>query len=140
MLLGPKLVPILLAAASSMPAQPAKAELFGVLRDPDGLPIDAVAVELLQPATGAKLSTVTAASGEYQFVALPAGAWSITVVKPGFSTLRRAGIVLRGGDRVGLDLSLALGDLTQSVVVTADAPLLRAARGTASFVVEREKL
>ena len=47
---------------------------------------------------------------------------------------------MRVGDQVALDLALQIGNVTESVNVTAAAPLLQSSRGTVSFVVEQQKV
>jgi hypothetical protein len=133
---------VALAALSCVPiyGQSTKAELFGAVRDPEMLPVNGATVDLINTATDTKLSTVSDSTGAYHFFALPAGAYRITIVKRGFATLRRDGIVLRVGDRIDLSLDLRVGDVSQSVEVTAAAPLLQAIRGTSSFVVEQKKV
>src|SRR4051794_18347487 len=125
---------------SAMTAQSTKAELFGVIRDPGSLPVTGAAVELTNVGTDVKASVRTDAKGAYNFFALPAGTYRIEVTKEGFSVLRRDGLVLRVGDRLSLDLDLKIGDVSQAVEVTAAAPLLQSSRGTASFVVEQQKV
>jgi hypothetical protein len=129
-----------LVAISAARAQSTKAELFGTVLDPSGLPVSAAAVELVNTATEAKLSALSDAAGEYHFFALPAGAYRISVVKQGFSALQREGVALRVGDQINLDLPLAVGEVSQSVSVVAEAPLLQSSRGTVSFVVEQKKV
>lgn len=121
-------------------AQSTKAELFGTVRDPASLPVNGAAVGLVNRDTGARLSIASDASGSYHFSALPAGTYSVTVSRDGFAKLLRDGIVLRVGDQINLDLDLRVGDASQSIEVTAAAPLLQSARGTASFIVERKKV
>jgi hypothetical protein len=90
--------------------------------------------------TGAARSVVSGARGDYGFPAVPAGSYRLTVAKNGFAALQRSGIVLRVGDRVSLDVSLEVGELSQAVEVTAAPPLLQSARGAVSFVVEQKKV
>ncbi len=131
---------LLLVSMSTLRAQSTKAELFGVVRDPAGLPAESAAVDLINTGTGAKLSVQSANDGAYHFFALAAGSYQIVLVKNGFNTLRRDGIVIRVGDQISLDLELQVGEVSQSVVVTAAAPLLQSSRGTATFVVEQKKI
>jgi len=121
-------------------AQSTKAELFGTVRDPGTLPVNGASVELVNNGTDTRLSTVSDAAGSYHFFALPAGTYRLVVVKDGFTTLRRDGIVLRVGDQINLEIELRVGDVSQSVEVTAAAPLLQSTRGTTSFVVEQRKM
>ncbi|MBN9661083.1 MAG: TonB-dependent receptor [Acidobacteria bacterium] len=97
-------------------------------------------VKLVNTGTNLVSSVTTRTDGRFQFLALPAGAYQVSVQKPGFAPLRRDGIALRVGDRLELSLSLRVGDATQAVEVTAAAPLLQASRGTVSFLVEQRKV
>lgn len=123
-----------------MPAQSTKAELYGVVDDSSGLPVTAAIVELTNTGTNHVWSMSTRNDGSYQFLALPAGLYHLSVRKPQFAPLQRAGIVLRVGDRLEIPLSLKLGDSSQTVEVTADAPLLQTSRGTVSYMVDRPKV
>lgn len=120
--------------------QATKAELLGTVRDPAGLPVESAEVELTNIGTQIRARSSTSPTGEYHFFALPAGSYRLAVAKPGFAVLKRDGVVLRTGDQVGLDLTLQIGDLSQAVQVTADTPLLQAARGTVRFTVEEKKI
>ena len=83
---------------------------------------------------------MTGDDGTYRFLALPPGEYRVAVSKEGLAPLKRDGIRLRVGDRLELDLDLHLGDTSQTLEVTADAPLLQPNRGTVSFVVEQKKV
>jgi len=129
-----------LAAAAPGLSQSTTAELFGTVRDPAGLAVESASVEVVQVDTGARAGISSAADGRYRFFGLPPGRYRVSVVKPGFALLKREGILLRVGEQAGLDFTLQLGDLTQTVEVKAGVPLLQAARGTVRFVVEQEKV
>jgi len=129
-----------LASCCALWAQSAKTELFGVVRDPGALVVSGAAIRLINAATGVILSTTSDSSGGYHLFALPPGPYRIEVSKDGFSALRRDGLTLRLGDRINLDLDLQVGDVTQSVEVSAAPPLLQSGRGTASFAVEQRKV
>jgi len=121
-------------------AQSTKAELAGIVRDPSGLAVPGADVRLVNVNTQAEQSIVSDDDGRYHFFALQPGAYSLNVAKSGFSTLRREGLVLRVGDQISLDLALAVGNVTESISVTAEAPLLQSTRGTVGFVVEQQKV
>ncbi len=133
---------VALGALSPVPlvGQSTKAELFGVVSDPGGLPVSMAEVQLTNTGTNLESSVTTRTDGSYQFLALPAGLYKVSLQKPGFAPLQRDGIVLRVGDRLEVPLSLKVGDASQVVEVTAAAPLLQASRGAVSFVVEQRKV
>ncbi|MEZ5354143.1 MAG: TonB-dependent receptor [Bryobacteraceae bacterium] len=130
----------LVGAPTSVFSQATKAELFGTVRDPAGLPVVAAEVELTNAGTGIRARSSTTAEGRYHFFTLPPGPYQLAVAKPGFAVLKRDGVVLRTGDRVELHLTLQIGDLSQAVEVRAEAPLLQTARGTVRLTVEGEKI
>ncbi|MBC7926914.1 MAG: carboxypeptidase regulatory-like domain-containing protein, partial [Bryobacteraceae bacterium] len=121
-------------------AQSTRAELFGSALDPRSLPVAGASVELQDNATGVKRTTITDSDGRYSFAALYGATYQVKVSKDGFTTLTRDGIRLQVGDRVNLELSLALGDVSESVSVTAAAPVLQSTRGTVSFTVDEKKV
>ena len=131
---------LLLALPTILQAQSTKAELFGTICDPGSLPVSHAMVDLTNTGTDAKRSVQSDMHGAYHFFALSAGSYQISVEKDGFATLRRSGIVVRVGDRLDIDLELRVGDISQSVEVTAAAPLLQSSRGTASIVIDQRRI
>jgi hypothetical protein len=130
----------LTGSALLLDAQSTKAEFFGIVKDPGLLPVKDASLELVNIGTDVVFSVVSSAEGRYHFFGLPAGTYRVAITKPGFARLRRDGVVLRVGDRVNLDFELRVGELSQSIDVTAAAPLLQASRGTAGFFVEQKKV
>ena len=133
-------VVVMMVVGSVLQAQSTKVELSGTVSDPSALPVEGADVKLLNVGTGAEQAYVTALNGEYHFFGLQPGSYTLTVTKTGFMELQREGLTLRVGDSVSLDLALQIGGVTQSVNVTAEAPLLQSNRGTVSFVVEQQKV
>ena len=120
--------------------QAGKAELFGAILDPTGLPIANAKVQAIEQATEAAFATTSNDRGEYHLLGLPAGRYVLTVEQPGFRTYRQSGIRLRIADQTAMNVSLALGQPTETVNVTATAPLLQTASGTVSFGVDQVKV
>ena len=114
--------------------------MFGTVHDPLKLAVSNVAIRLTNVLTGITNTSATGADGRYQFLALPTGEYRLSASRDGFAPLTREGIVLRLGDRIGIDLELKVGDATESVQVKAAVPLLQSSRGTVSFVVEQKKV
>src|SRR5262245_3197696 len=130
----------LLFGASLCYAQSGKAEFFGLVLDASGLPVPQATVELEDQGTLVKQTSSTSESGEYHFFGLGPGKYQISAAKPGFRTYRQEGLQLRVADRISLDIRLELGDVVQTVDVTAAAPLLQVTTGSVSLVVEQKKV
>ena len=71
---------------------------------------------------------------------LAPGAYRARVELSGFRPLTREGIRLATGETVRLDLQLELGELTEALTVTADAPLLRSETSGLGHVVDNRKV
>ncbi|HWC99076.1 MAG TPA: carboxypeptidase-like regulatory domain-containing protein, partial [Candidatus Sulfopaludibacter sp.] len=122
----------LLLAVHICGAQAGRAELFGAIEDPSGLAVSGAKVQAEDQATTAHYAAVSNSRGEYHLIGLPPGAYVLQVEMPGFHTYRQSGIVLRAGNRAGVDIRLEVGAATQSVDVVAAAPLLQTASAEVS--------
>ena len=120
--------------------QAGRAELFGAIQDPSGLAVTQAKVEAKDQATNLHYKVASDDRGEYHILGLPAGQYTLTVEEPGFRTYHQSGITLRLGDRTSLDVKLILGQPSQTVEVTAAAPLLQTASGEVSLNVDRQKI
>ena len=74
--------------------------------------------------TGATRSTKSDANGVYRFPLLPLGSWRITADAAGFKQLVRDGVTLAAGQTTTVDLELEAGELSESVTVSGDAPII----------------
>src|SRR5262245_32473365 len=125
---------------SVLHAQSTRVELSGAIKDPSDLPVAGATVQIRNTDTSATADTTSDSSGIYRFAALTPGNYEVTVRKEGFSLLKRSGLTFRVGEQISLDLPLKVGDVSQSVEVTAEAPLLQSARGTVSFTANEEQI
>jgi hypothetical protein len=131
-----RILVVLCLAPAAVFAQGGKAELFGTVLDPSGLPVAAAAVQARQQSTGTEFPAVSGDRGEYHLLGLPAGEYLLTVRHPGFRVYQQSGIVLRLADQVSLDVRLELGSAeAQAVEVTEAAPLLQTASGQVGYGV-----
>ncbi|WP_031498648.1 TonB-dependent receptor [Bryobacter aggregatus] len=121
-------------------AQAGRSELFGAIQDPAGLPIAKALVEVEDQATATRSSTRTDERGEYHLLGLAAGQYLLKVEQPGFRRYRQTGIRLRLADRTLLNVTLEVGQPSQSIEITAAAPLLQTASGELSFHMDEGKI
>ncbi len=99
--------------------------ITGTVTDSTGGVVAGAKVVITERETGQVYETTTNASGEFTRPALKPSTYVVTVSAPGFKTSQQRDIQLNAGDRTGVNISLSVGDVGQTVDVTADAPLLQ---------------
>ena len=134
------LLAILSCSSTFCLGQAGRAEFFGTIQDPSGLPVPKAKVQAEDQATMARYSAVSDERGEYHILGLPAGQYVLTVEQPGFRMYRQSGITLRLADLAAINVKLEVGQTSQSVEVTAAAPLLQTASGEVSLNVDEQKI
>lgn len=94
--------------------------LSGTVLDPHSSAIPGVTIEAALLSTGTRLHTVSSEAGLYVFPSLPPGVWTISAEKAGFKKLIRSEIQIFIAQRQSLDLHLEVGDIKQTVEVSAN--------------------
>jgi hypothetical protein len=97
--------------------------ISGRVTDSDGLALPGASVEARSEVLPGPRSTVTSGNGEYRLPALPPGTYTVTFQLSGMQTVTRKVDVQLGLD-VPLDARLAVGGLSETVEVTAEATLV----------------
>ena len=105
-------------------AQSSTGSIAGNVLDPAGAVVPAAQVTVVNRATGATATTLSSEAGVYALPSLPVGVYGLTVEKTGFKTASFEELVVRVAARLDLDLVLEVGDVQQTVEVSAAAPLL----------------
>jgi hypothetical protein len=113
--------------AGSLAAVPAFAQQTGALHGSvaasDGSLLPGVTVEARSDVLPVPRVTVTDAQGEYRLPALPPGTYNVRFDLPGMQSASRQALVQLAQD-VALDVTLAVGGVEESVLVTATASLV----------------
>ena len=138
----PTLAGVLLALAL-VPAAAAPQSLGavqGFVTDDSGAALPGVALELLDLERGQSRSVTTNSEGFFAIRALPNGEYDLTASLAGFRTARREHIHLHVGQTLDADLQLHLASVEETVVVTAEAPLLDLGRGGAGGYVDEVEI
>jgi hypothetical protein len=105
-------------------AQIDRGAVVGKVVDSSGALIPHATVVVTNKDTGVVLTTQTNDAGEYQFLALSPGTYSVKVTASGFQTSIRDNIVVHVQDRLSIDASMKPGAVAEEVVVTGGEPLL----------------
>src|SRR5262249_14884857 len=99
--------------------------ITGTITDPQGSGVPSARVSILEDATGLTYNVVTNETGEFVRPLLKPGTYTVTVEAAGFRKATQKNIIVTAGDRIGVNIGLQLGDITQTVEVAAAAPLLQ---------------
>jgi outer membrane receptor protein involved in Fe transport len=121
-------------------AQEGGATLSGTVTDPSGAVVPGASVSVKNTATSVTRNVATDSAGFYSVPNLLPGKYDVTGSGTGFSTLVQAGIVLGVGDSQILNLSLKVGQATQSVVVAATTPAVQLATSDITSGVEESTI
>lgn len=105
--------------ASSLPAQYFRSQVSGFVRDPSAAVVAGATVVLEAPAIGLKRTATTDSSGFYAFQNLPGGRFQLSVEATGFKKFVQSGITLDSAANLGVDATLEVGAVTESVEVTS---------------------
>src|SRR6185436_19681404 len=98
------------------------ASIAGVVKDTTGAVLPGVTVEVSSPALIEKVRAgVTSDGGEYRIVELRPGTYTATFTLPGFSTVRREGIVLTPNFAASVNAELRVGDISETITVTGQS-------------------
>lgn len=98
--------------------------ITGTVTDAQGGVVPNAKITITEIATGLTYEVQSEADGTYIRPALKPGTYSVTAEMKGFRRVEQQNVTITGGDRIGVNLTLAVGDVTQAVEVTAQAPLL----------------
>lgn len=96
-------------------------QLRGAITDPQNAAITSAIVTLASPDIGFTRKVSTNAAGEYQFLQVPPGTYSVQVESPGFSKVTRSNVNLLVNTPTTLDLTMQVGQASESVNVSAEA-------------------
>jgi hypothetical protein len=131
---------IVLVCAGSAVAQVGSGALTGVVRDQSGAGIPGATVQITNIDTNVQRLAVSSSDGVYAGTSLPPGRYRLDVELPGFRPVTRDGVRVSTGSITRLDFEMAVGAITDRVIVTADAPALRSESASLGQVVEAERI
>ncbi|MDR3714369.1 MAG: carboxypeptidase regulatory-like domain-containing protein [Puia sp.] len=115
-------------------AQVTTADVLGTVSDGSGSIVVGARVVIENQGTRVTQTTLSSDTGEYVFTLLPAGPYKISIIATGFKRFVST-LVVAAGDRARVDARMTLGEASESVEVTAQAPALQTDSSALSSVV-----
>ena len=111
---------LLLLAGAPLRADDVYAQIRGTVTDATGAAVTGVSLKATNTQTGVSREVTSATDGSFQFLNLPPGTYDVTATKAGFSTFVAKGIGLVLNAIYSLNVSLEVGQVSQTVEVQAN--------------------
>src|ERR1700748_787231 len=106
-------------------AQVVKGSISGTITDTQGAVLSGASVKAINTGTGVTLASTTDSSGSFHFNLIPVGEYKVEATANGFKTTVQNNIVVAAGRDSGLGaIALSVGEVSTSVEVSAEAPLI----------------
>jgi hypothetical protein len=120
----------ILATSIGLSAQDFRGGLTGRVVDSSGARLPGVTVTATNVATNVASTTTTNSEGDFQILFLNPGTYSLAAELSGFKKIVRTNLDVRVGERLGVDLTLEVGAMAETVSVTAESPVLATTTGS----------
>jgi hypothetical protein len=115
-----------------------KATITGAVTDPSGAVVAGVEVTATDTLTGLTAKATTADNGTYAVPLLPVGTYSMTFSHPGFQTFTQTNIVLTADQVSAVNVTLKVGQVSQSIEVSANAEMLQTSSASLQQIVTQQ--
>lgn len=109
-------------------AQVLYGSIVGNVTDSTGAAVPGATVSIEQTETKLKRELVSDTAGAYQFTAVPSGTYAVSVTMSGFRTFSRQGVPVTLNSTARVDARLEVGQLSETVSVSAETPVLQTDR------------
>ncbi|MCI0420725.1 MAG: carboxypeptidase-like regulatory domain-containing protein, partial [Acidobacteria bacterium] len=130
----------LLSVLAPVSAQEIRGFILGRITDPSGAAVPGARITVANEETNTSVTAQSNEEGNYNVPFLAPGRYTVTAEANGFKKAVRGRIIVQVQDKLTLNFSLEPGDISESVTVTAETPLLQKANAGLGQVVTREFL
>lgn len=120
---GLALISLLLSSVAF--AQRDLGTITGTVTDPQGAAVPNAKVTITEDATAVASTTQTNGAGNYTRPLLNPGTYTVAVEAAGFQKAQQKGVVVNPAEPVAVNITMTVGNVNQTVEVTAVAPLLQ---------------
>ncbi|MBM3747906.1 MAG: TonB-dependent receptor, partial [Acidobacteria bacterium] len=130
----------LVLLAGLLLGQEFRATLSGRVLDPSGAAVPGARIQAVNTANNETATAATDTSGAYTVPFLRPGVYRMNVTAQGFKAYNRENITLQVGQIAGIDVTLEVGEVTESVQVTAEVALLETQTASRSGIVDTRQV
>jgi carboxypeptidase family protein/TonB-dependent receptor-like protein len=119
---------IALALPPAAHAQVLYGSIVGNVKDKSDAAVTGATVKIINKETNQTRETATSTDGSFNFSTVQTGRYEITITKAGFKTYTRSGIEVTLNNVTRSDISLEVGNVSETVSITAEGALLQTDR------------
>jgi hypothetical protein len=128
----------MLGASTDLHAQ--LSSITGTIRDQSGAVVPRALITITNLGTNAERTAVANDNGEYSLPLLPAGIYSVQAALPGFKTNVVENVEVHVNTTLRINVTLTVGAVSEQVLVTEPAPLVRSETSSVGHLVDHQKL
>jgi outer membrane receptor protein involved in Fe transport len=130
---------LLLALPAAARAQ-ATGTISGSVTDQSGAALPGVTVEATNQDTNQARSGTSGTDGVYTIPLLPPGRYHVKASLTGFSTLTRERVTVSATETARVDLSLSVGQVSETLTIIGETPLIETGNATLGIVIDEKKI
>ncbi len=122
-------------------AQGLTGQLSGILTDPNGGVVPNAKIEVINEETARVVSASSDSDGNFVVPQLLSGTYTLVITASGFKRFEQKGIILTANERVAVRrIALEVGDVNQTVTVTAEAALIQTNSAERAGLISEEQI
>ncbi|HEX3103414.1 MAG TPA: TonB-dependent receptor, partial [Terriglobales bacterium] len=121
-------------------AQVDTGSITGTITDPSGAVVNGAKVTLTNVGTGIALSTTTGGDGVFKFSPVRIGTYKVDASFQGFKTVSQSDVRVDVGSNVLLNFTMTAGSTSETVEVTAAAPVLQTQDASVGQVIDQRSV
>jgi hypothetical protein len=131
---------LLFLLVANLFGQSPQGTITGTVTDAQGAALSNATVTVLRTATNQKFTAVSSDEGVYAIPSLPIGDYEVTVTANGFSTYQQPKVMLEVGQRLRVDVTMQVGEMTNTVTVTSDISRVQTEASSLGTTIERQRI
>src|ERR1700741_702035 len=129
-----------LTALSAFAQSTGSATLRGTVKDPQGAIIRGAMVTLVNERTREDSTAKSSEDGSYTFAAVAPGTYTLKAEAPGFKTSQQANLTIETSGTQGLDITMEVGQPTETVTITAGIEQLQTETGAKENIITSKQI
>lgn len=138
------LVALIVATVAQSPiqliGQSSTGSVSGTVHDQTGAVLPGVSIKVANTGTGLTRELLTNERGEFLAPLIPVGTYDVTAEFPGFKTEVRSGVTVQTDQRSTVIIRMQVGEVSERIVVTEDAPLVQSETSSIGNVIDNKKI